>query len=136
MTDRFQTVRNWCQKADNDLKAAGHEIDHEDGALDTVCFHAQQAVEKYLKAYLVYHGKEIPRTHALIRLIKECISIDESFHNLIEKEIDELTDYAIEIRYADDFYIPNKAEARNAIEKAEFVKGFVRCRLHEGGLID
>ena len=65
-----------------------------------------------------------------------CYIPEKEMENFIEKEIDELTDYAIEIRYADDFYIPNKAEARNAIEKAEFVKGFVRCRLHEGGLID
>ena len=60
MTDRFKTVTHWCHKADNDLKAANHEIDHEDGAFDTVCFHAQQTVEKYLKAYLVFHGKEGP----------------------------------------------------------------------------
>lgn len=123
------TVRWWCLKADNDLKNACHEIEHEDSALDTVCFHAQQAAEKYLKAYLVFSDKEIPRTHLLIRLIKECIDIDPVFQELVNKEVDELTDYAVDIRYADDFYIPDIEEAREAIRKAEIVRNFVLSRL-------
>jgi hypothetical protein len=35
-----RTVILWCQKADNDLKNAYHEVEHKDPALDTVCFHA------------------------------------------------------------------------------------------------
>ena len=54
MSKLIDTVSLWCQKADNDLKVANHEIDHDDPALDIICFHAQQASEKYLKAYLVY----------------------------------------------------------------------------------
>lgn len=131
MSDRFDTIRHWCQKGDNDLKAASHEIEHDEAALDTVCFHAQQTAEKYLKAFLAYHNQEIPKTHTLIRLIKVCISIDPDFQNLIEQEIDELTDYAIEIRYADDYYIPTINEAREAIQKAEYVREFVRTRIME-----
>lgn len=69
MSSGFDTTKNWCQKADNDLKNARHEIEHEDAALDTVCFHSQQTVEKYLKAFLVYHGMDIPRTHTLVQNI-------------------------------------------------------------------
>ena len=32
-------------------------------AYDAVCFHAQQAVEKWLKAFLAYHGVAFPHTH-------------------------------------------------------------------------
>lgn len=45
MSDRFDTIRHWCKKADNDLKNASHEIEHKDTALDAVCFHAQQTAE-------------------------------------------------------------------------------------------
>ncbi len=53
MIGQNESVTYWCLKAQNDLKNAGHEIEHDDPALDTVCFHAQQAAEKYLKAYLL-----------------------------------------------------------------------------------
>lgn len=118
-----------CLKADSDLKNASHEIEHEDPALDTICFHAQQTVEKYLKAFLVFSDTEIPKTHSLIRLIRDCILIDTSFSELIDKNIDELTDFAVEIRYADEFYFPSIEEARDAIEKAEFVPSLVLSRI-------
>jgi HEPN domain-containing protein len=107
----------------------GHEVEHEDPAFDTVCFHAQQAAEKYLKAYLLFHDCEIPRTHVLMRLIRDCIEIDDIFRELLKKEIDMLTDYAVDLRYAENFYIPPKEEACDAIKKAEFVKQFVLDRL-------
>lgn len=124
-----EAVNRWCQKAESDLKNANHEIEHDDPALDTVCFHAQQTAEKYLKAFLVFSRKEIPKTHILIRLIKECISVDPTFSELLDLDIDELTEYAVEMRYADDFMMPDRDEARNAIEKAEFVKKFVITKI-------
>jgi len=129
MSNNIETIRLWCLKADSDLKNASHEIEHEDPALDTICFHAQQTVEKYLKAFLVFSDTEIPKTHSLIRLIRDCILIDTSFSELIDKNIDELTDFAVEIRYADEFYFPSIEEARDAIEKAEFVRSFVLSRI-------
>jgi HEPN domain-containing protein len=129
MSNNIETIRLWCLKADSDLKNASHEIEHEDPALDTICFHAQQTVEKYLKAFLVFSDTEIPKTHSLIRLIRDCILIDTSFSEHIDKNIDELTDFAVEIRYADEFYFPSIEEARDAIEKAEFVRSFVLSRI-------
>ena len=129
MTGQNKSVDLWCLKAENDLKNARHEVEHEDPALDTVCFHAQQAAEKYLKAYLVFHDCEITKTHVLIRLIRNCIEIDDAFQDLVQKEIDMLTDYAVDLRYAEDFYMPPIEEAREAIKKAEFVKQFVLDRL-------
>lgn len=113
-----KTALLWCQKADNDLKCACHDIEHDDPALDTICFHAQQTVEKYFKAFFIISDQEIPRTHILVRLIKACSDIDPTFLGILEKDIDELTDYAVEIRYANDFSMPDIQEAREAIWKA------------------
>jgi HEPN domain-containing protein len=42
------TVRQWVEKAENDLTAATHAIKLRDKCpTDTVCFHAQQCIEKY-----------------------------------------------------------------------------------------
>ena len=120
-----RTVILWCQKVDNDLKNAHHEVEHEDPALDTVCFHAQQAKEKYLKVFLVHSKKEIPRTHLILRSIKECIAVDPAFSELLAADIDTLTDYAVDIRYADEFFMPDVDEARNAKRKAEIVRELV-----------
>ena len=46
-------VHLWIRKADNDMKTSIDELATEHPATDTVCFHMQQCVEKYLKGYLV-----------------------------------------------------------------------------------
>ena len=57
-------VHEWVIKAENDLKAASHILKlGEECPTDTVCFHAQQCVEKYLKAFLVLEGIDFPKTH-------------------------------------------------------------------------
>src|SRR5436309_1859575 len=63
-------VQQWVQKAENDLKTATYTLQlKEECPTDTVCFHAQQCIEKYLKAVLVYNGVDFPRTHNLSVLI-------------------------------------------------------------------
>ena len=62
-------VREWIAKAENDLKNAAHTLMlKEDCPTDTVCFHAQQVVEKYLKALLVWVDIDFPKTHDITEL--------------------------------------------------------------------
>ncbi len=49
----------WLQKADSDI-ATAFQVVAGDGPYDTACFHAQQAIEKSLKAVLAYYGEDIP----------------------------------------------------------------------------
>ena len=48
-------VKKWIEKADKDLLTAERELSFADPITESICFHCQQAVEKYLKAYLVKH---------------------------------------------------------------------------------
>jgi HEPN domain-containing protein len=75
-------VKLWIIKADNDLKTGIDELATINPATDTICFHTQQCVEKYLKAFLVFHNREISKTHNLAFLIQECIGIDCDFKKL------------------------------------------------------
>lgn len=59
------------------------------------CFHAQQCVEKTIKAWLVHQVKTPPRTHSLTDLI-----------NLLDPN--PLADMAFEIQLLDRFYIPTR----------------------------
>jgi len=69
MKTPFDNAKELLEKASNDLVAARATI-ATGQALDTVCFHAQQAVEKSLKAMLALHDIEYPRRHDLDELIE------------------------------------------------------------------
>ena len=126
------TVRQWLRKAENDRKIARRELARPDAITDAVCFHAQQYCEKYLKAFLIYHGAEYPKTHDLSRLIELCVRIDDQFHILHEWQVHRLTRYATVARY-DVVFFPSLEEAQAALELAEKASDFVRQRLLEKG---
>jgi HEPN domain-containing protein len=50
-------VKGWLIKAESDFRVIEHELKLPDDEIvkDAVCFHCQQAVEKYLKAFLIHH---------------------------------------------------------------------------------
>ena len=65
-------AEEWLEKAEADLKAA-QILYREDGPRGVICFHAQQAVEKALKAILLHVGMGLKKTHS-IREIKALLS--------------------------------------------------------------
>ena len=65
-------ARKWLIKAENDFKIGLDEMQTEEPATDMVCFHMQQSVEKYLKAYLTLHQKRFRFTHDIAELIEQC----------------------------------------------------------------
>lgn len=118
------SVKKWIMKAEADLKTAMHEIDLGAGeaVCESICFHSQQAAEKYLKAFLVEKAEEFGNTHNLEYLLELCKKCDSEFSGC---ELGNLTDYAVEIRYPDDFFVPSFAESRNAYALALEIKKYV-----------
>ena len=121
-------LKRWLLLALEDLKIARHEISQpkEEMATIGVCFHAQQAAEKCLKAYLVSRSAEFEKTHSLEYLIKLCTKEDKKFSTL---NVGNLTDYAVQVRYPDDFFIPSVNEAKRCLKLAENIKDFVLQKL-------
>ncbi len=60
-------ARRWFGFAQEDLRVA--EVIFAEGLYNQVCFHAQQCVEKTLKALLSQRGKVPPRTHSITDLL-------------------------------------------------------------------
>lgn len=83
------------------------------------------------KAYLIFNGKEIKRTHIIEEVIKECAEIDPEFQNLFEIKTHTLTDFAVGLRYPGNNLFPSLEETEEAIEIAEKVKVFVLRKLKE-----
>lgn len=95
--------------------------------MDVVCFHAQQAAEKHIKAYLLAREIDFPFVHDLERLLDLCIQCDPSFSELLGLAL-QLTPYAVGTRYEPTFW-PDEATAREAVEDALAIKDFVLARL-------
>jgi len=102
----------WIKKAEKDMKTIQIMKEYDD-VTEIVCFHCQQAVEKYLKALLIYNKTEIvPKTHNIDLLLNLCTKYDKDF---IIYTGTELTTYAVDLRYPDALYIPSEEQMNEAI---------------------
>ncbi|MEA3325226.1 MAG: HEPN domain-containing protein [Euryarchaeota archaeon] len=124
MKTKKELIDSWIDKAEKDLLSAKHELSFPDAVTETVCFHCQQAVEKYLKAYLVFLGISFTKTHEIGELITKCEDKDNEIV-VLKEEADELTDYAVVVRYPDDWFVPDLEEAKEAFEIANKIREFV-----------
>lgn len=88
-------------RAQDDLTAARSLLDIPLVADTIVCFHAQQAVEKALKAALAAGGHDFPFTHDLDGLRETCIAAGLGLPTTLD-EIDRLTPYAVQARYGSE----------------------------------
>ena len=122
MKDNAALALGWMRKADSDLADARRTV-QSDGPYDTACFHAQQAVEKYLKALLACHGQPVLRTHDLEELQRLCGTLAPPVE-LEELDLTELSGYAVELRYDADFW-PELDTAAEALALVEKVRGIV-----------
>lgn len=121
-------IQQWVQKAENDLQTATHTLQlGEDCPTDTVCFHAQQCIEKYLKALLVLHEIEFPRTHNLGVLIARLPQ--HTRPRLTPEEQEQLTEYATTTRYPGDYEPISVTEAKQAVRLARRVRQAMRKQL-------
>ncbi|MBN1972235.1 MAG: HEPN domain-containing protein [Sedimentisphaerales bacterium] len=121
---RDEFVRQWLLKAEEDYNAAGSLLEHGVTFLSTVCFHSQQASEKFLKAFLTYHQIEFPKTHDIAELLDLIAPVDSklsaSLHDVIV-----LTNYGVNARYPGDFPDITISDAQEAVRMAEKVRKLV-----------
>lgn len=110
-------------KAEHDLVAARATL-ATGQATDMVCFHAQQAAEKSLKAVLAVKDVAYPWRHDLGEL-PALVRRHFPTLDLPEDDILELSPYAVQTRY-DAAWNPEIGQARSALTLAERVHALVR----------
>jgi HEPN domain-containing protein len=126
-----ELTTEWIAKAEGDFATATRELRaRRSPNYDAVCFHAQQAVEKYLKAFLQERGVDFPKTHNLIELLELCLPLDPTFEFQRDVLV-ELDRYAVRYRYPGE--TAEKVEARAAFEASRAVRAFVQNRLYLPG---
>ncbi len=91
--------RNWLARARSNLLLAKSGRQH--GVfLEDLCFEAQQAAEKALKAVCVFYKVEFPKTHSLITLAGLLEQAGVQLPPEV-RDADPLTAYAVQARYPD-----------------------------------
>lgn len=116
-------LKEWIDKADHDLGTAKLIFLHIPDYFDTIAFHSQQSVEKYIKAILVYNDIEFPRTHNLIYLLDLCSSKIEITEDRYDKAI-LLNGFSVQIRYPDKTIYLSKEELEVSIAIAQEFRDF------------
>jgi HEPN domain-containing protein len=121
-------TRAWLAKAAQDLAAGAYELQAVPPFAGDVAFHAQQAAEKALKAFLVWHGCPFRKTHNLEEVGEQCLKLDGTLRHLIDRSTP-LTEYAWKFRYPGEPEEPSREEAGEALATAREVYEAVLARL-------
>jgi HEPN domain-containing protein len=123
-----ELVQTWLIIAQHDLAAARKLSADPDPYLDTAIYHCQQAAEKAVKGFLVFHDKEFEKTHSIPLLISLVLPYDSAFAAW-QDTAEHLTPFAVEFRYPGEKMEPDKAEFDRALQGAQDLYTFVLSKL-------
>jgi HEPN domain-containing protein len=127
---RWDFVQDWLRKANSDIQATRILAEEDLDDYEVATFHAQQAAEKFIKAYLVRHQVEFSKTHEIKSLRNLLASTDQSLADELA-EADELTPYAVEYRYPGDAGDVSRDDATEALRVAERVRTRILATLED-----
>ena len=117
-----ETTLEWFYFADADFDSAIILSEAYRKHNEIICYHCQQAAEKYLKAVLCYNGVIPPKIHVLETLCALCSEFEPAF-NEIAKDCAYLSPFAVRARYPLEIEVTEINTAK-ALEIARKVKCF------------
>ncbi|VGO13804.1 hypothetical protein PDESU_02361 [Pontiella desulfatans] len=120
-------VEEWIAKAEGDCVTSLREYRaRKSPNYDAACFHAQQCIEKYLKAVLQKHGIPFRKIHDLEILLQSCLGLFPLWQSM-QDDMELLTQYAIHFRYPGES--ADKAEAKQAVDAMKRCRDEIRMAL-------
>jgi HEPN domain-containing protein len=118
------TTREWVKKAEGDYDVVTLLLrSRKRSRYDPICFHAQQCVEKYLKARLTEAGIAFPKTHDLPALLALCAPVQPLWGVELPR-MNALTGWAILARYPGSS--ATKSDARDAADSCRRFRELAR----------
>jgi len=125
-------AEDWIVLADKDLYVCEIILKDEYALTNIVAFHCQQAIEKYLKAFLIEKGSFLIKTHDLIRLNEMVNEIKNM--GLDENKLMEINEVYVESRYPGELGLmpdgmPSNEQAREFIDFAKEVMTIIKNEL-------
>jgi HEPN domain-containing protein len=123
-----ETLKEWLAKAEGDYHTASREAQAtESPNYDAVCFHAQQCVEKLMKAWLIQNSVVPPRTHDLPQLDQLLQAACPDWSWPVE-ELRYLTRAAVDFRYPGE--TADADEAREALAICKRIREKLLAMIH------
>jgi HEPN domain-containing protein len=119
-----ELVQNWLTKAQHDLAAARKLSTEPDPYLDTAIYHCQQAAEKAVKGFLVFHDQDFEKTHNIRFLVTLAIRFESEFSSWLDSA-KRLTPYSGMFRYPGERLEPDRPEFDQALQEAQGLYDFV-----------
>ena len=124
----------WLELAEMDLGAAKYLLGMRPVPVEIICYHCEQAAEKFLKGALTLFQIEPPKTHDLLQLCKMCCEVDERFAQLVDACV-ELTPYGVQIRYPSNLEL-NETDMHIALRECGMIREFTQGIFQHNGLCD
>lgn len=117
-----QLTAEWLAKAEEDYSVGAGLLRRRKIPANSICFHCQQAGEKFLKAVLQEKVVRFGKTHDLEEILGLCVGEAPQFALLLD-DVTLLGDYAVRYRYPG--IDATKVQARNAVKAAKRVRAAV-----------
>ncbi|MXV85880.1 HEPN domain-containing protein [Candidatus Poribacteria bacterium] len=116
----------WIEKAENDYAAVQQLLQAPNPLHDIICFHVQQCIEKYLKAWLQEANIHTPRTHNLQELLDLIVQTLPTWARW-QPDFKRITTYAVDPRYPGDSR--TSEDTQHAMHVCTEVRQAVRTQL-------
>ena len=80
---RIEETAAWIKKSRKDLWRAGIALNLDPSDTEDCLFHSQQAVEKSLKALLIWQDQPFRKTHDLVELTRQCTDMEPALKDVM-----------------------------------------------------
>jgi HEPN domain-containing protein len=129
-----EIIKDWINKGDEDFEFAAVNLIEGKTFYAQICFHFQQAAEKYLKGFIVAYDLEFRRIHDLPVLLGVCSAQDPTLGELRDA-CEYLNTFYVETRYP--VHWPTNfsyEEAKGALESAAQIRAAIKERVFLQGV--
>ena len=116
----------WIEKAEEDYNSAKWLQQAPDPGHNSICFHAQQCIEKYLKAWLQEMNVPAPRTHDLGELLSLILPTLPAWSQW-QPDFKRITEYAVDARYPGESATAD--DTQHAMRICDVVRHAIRVSL-------
>ena len=120
----FKNAEKDIMNIDTLISTPKYPVDH---MYDIICFHATQAVEKFLKGYIINNNRTVEKIHHLDILHKIAVEIDNSFYTIMDDCL-LLNEYVPNIKY-DAENIITKQNMEDIIKSMQTISNFSPIKL-------
>ena len=128
MNEKVNRIKDWFYQADQDFGTAIIVFQHVPSYFETVAFHCQQAVEKYIKGLLVYYDSNFKKTHDVVFLLELLADKTNISADLYSKALS-MEGFGVEIRYPNHKIYLTHEELDNTIKIAQEFRTFVMNKI-------